>query len=128
MNKLILMLLLLTNAVFAPLAIAADAPSLSLWERLRKKIEMFTPQKKMTVTNAVGGVRGAASDSNNLYWKGEATQKTINEDELAAFQKAMNLLETGDKPGAHLAFEAFIKSHPDSVLRKDAEQALAELP
>jgi TolA-binding protein len=128
MNKLILLLLVLANTLLSPLAIAADAPTMSLWERLRKKIEMLTPQKKMTVTNAVGGVRGAASDANDLYWKGEMTQKTIDEDELIAFQKAMNLVEAGNKTEAHLAFEAFIKMHPESVLRKDAEQALAELP
>ena len=43
----------------------------SFWDKMRKKIETFTPKKRLTATTAVGGVRGAQIESDDLYWKGE---------------------------------------------------------
>ena len=99
----------------------------SFWEKLRTKIEGFTPQKKIAATNAVGGVRGALSDASDIYWKGEATHEVIDSDEMSAFKKAMNLGASGDATQAQAAFEEFIKTYPQSSLRKDADQALAAL-
>lgn len=136
MKKIGIAALLLTMglAAFAEPAMAVDKVStsskaehtLTFWEKLRKKLNMFTPQKKLEATTAVGGVRGAQTEVNDVYWKGEADQ-LINADELTAFKKATDLAETGDAKGAHAAFAEFVKSHPDSPLRKDAEQALAML-
>ncbi|MFA5824997.1 MAG: hypothetical protein WC825_03370 [Gallionellaceae bacterium] len=129
MKRIIVLFLVVVSAFSSAAIYAADsnAGSSSLWERLRKKIESFTPQKKIGATNAVGGVRGAPSDANDLYWKGEASHEVIDADELGAFKKAMDLAAAGETQQAHAAFAEFIKKHPDSSLRKDADQALAAL-
>ena len=129
MKKFIVLLLVVVSACTSVTLYAADnnSGSASLWERLRKKIESFTPQKKIGATNAVGGVRGAPSDASDIYWKGEESHEAIDADELAAFKKAMDLAAAGETKQAHVAFAEFIKKHPDSSLRKDADQALAAL-
>ncbi len=127
MKKLMLSLLVLASSLSTANVYAADTGSMSLWERLRKKVESFAPQKKIGATNAVGGVRGAPSDAQDIYWKGEATQETIEAEELAAFKKAMDLATAGEKKQANSAFAEFVKKHPDSPLRKEADQALVEL-
>lgn len=130
MKKIIVLILVVISAFISSAVYAAgnNTPgSISLWERLRKKIESFTPQKKIGATNAVGGVRGAPSDANDIYWKGEATHEVIDADELSAFKKAMDLAVAGETKQASAAFANFIKNHPNSSLRKDADQALAAL-
>lgn len=119
----------LSQPVFAAEKSGASAKAerqMTFWEKLRKKINMFTPQKKLEATTAVGGVRGAQTEANDVYWKGEANQ-LINADELAAFKKAADLAESGEMKQAQAAFAEFVKTHPDSPLRKDANQALAML-
>ena len=108
---------------------AADSSnsSLSFWEKLRKKIEMFAPQKKANASTAVGGVRGAQISADDTYWKGEKIVKAIDPDELAAFEKAVTLAESGDLKQAQAAFAEFIEKSPDSPLFKEAELALAQL-
>ncbi|MDP2804877.1 MAG: hypothetical protein Q8O24_02940 [Gallionellaceae bacterium] len=127
MKKMIVLLFVLLSSFASATVFAADTGSMSLWEKLRKKVESFAPQKKIGATNAVGGVRGAPSDAHDIYWKGEATQETIEAEELAAFKKAMDLAAAGEKKQASGAFAEFVKKHPDSALRKDADQALVEL-
>jgi TolA-binding protein len=134
MKKIIALLLTLGFAALVQPVFAADKASatakserqLTFWEMLRKKINMFTPQKKLEATTAVGGVRGAQTEANDVYWKGEANQ-LINAEELAAFKKAEDLAEAGDMKQAQAAFAEFVKVHPDSPLRKEADQALAML-
>ena len=126
MKKLIALFVLLGVVLAAPAYSADDTQGGSLWERLRKKIELLTPRKKITTTTAVGGVRGAQADADDVYWKGEANQ-TIDADELAAFKKGISLVDAGDVPGAQAAFADFQKKYPDSRLREDAETALAQL-
>lgn len=127
--KKIVLLVLAASMLSAPALYAAEAGSanMSFWEVLRKKIEGFVPQKKIGVTNAVGGVRGAPSDANDIYWKGEAHRTEIDADELAAFKKATDLAAAGETSQAHAAFSEFVTTYPDSTLRKDADQALAAL-
>lgn len=130
MKKIVALLLVsLSTGLFAASSgYAADnGNSLSLWEKLRRKIESFTPQKKIGATNAVGGVRGAPSDANDVYWKGESKREVIDAEELSAFKKAMDLAAAGESKQAHAAFAEFVKKHPESSLRKDADQALAAL-
>jgi TolA-binding protein len=97
----------------------------SFWDMLRIKLESLTPQKRVTATNATGGIRGAAVASEDVYWKNEATGQTIDSDELDAFKKAVKLIDIGDKGQAKTAFSEFIRKYPNSSLRKDADQALA---
>lgn len=127
MKKLIALLVLLGVVLATPAYSADDNQGGSLWERLRRKIEMLTPKKKISTTTAVGGVRGSQADAEEVYWKGEANTQPIDADELAAFKKAVSLADTGDMTGAQASFEDFVKKHPDSRLREDAELALAQL-
>jgi TolA-binding protein len=127
MKKLIALFVLLGVMLATPAYSADDKQEGSLWERLRRKIEMLTPKKKIQTTTAVGGVRGAQADADDVYWKGEAKAQPIDTEELAAFKKALSLADAGDVAGAQSAFADFLKKHPDSRLREDAEQALASL-
>lgn len=127
MKRLIALLVLLGVVLATPAYSADEKQDGSLWERLRKKIELLTPKKKIHTTTAVGGVRGAQADADDVYWKGEANAEPIDAEELAAFKKAISLVDAGDVAGAQAAFGDFIKKHPDSRLREDAEMALAQL-
>jgi TolA-binding protein len=127
MKKLIALFVLLGVVLAAPVYSADVQPEGSLWERLRKKIELLTPKKKISTTTAVGGVRGAQADADDVYWKGEANAQPIDTDELNAFKKAISLADAGDTAGAQSAFSDFLKKHPDSRLKADAEEALALL-
>ena len=127
MKKLTLLILLgLSLGSQALYAAEPGTKAMSFWDRLRAKIESFTPQKKSSVTTATGGVRGAQIASDDIYWKSEASSETIGAEELEAFAKAVKLTDTNDAQ-AQRAFSAFIKKYPDSALRNDADQALAQL-
>lgn len=127
MKKLLVLLVLLGIGLASPVFAAANTPEPSLWERLRKKIEMMTPKKKLSTTTAAGGVRGTLADADDVYWKGETKAQAIDAEELAAFKKAIELVEGGKVAEAQSAFADFMKQHPESVLRADAEAALAQL-
>jgi TolA-binding protein len=126
MNKYLITLIgffLIAAASAADKAPPTSEPS--FFDRLRMKLERITPQKKISATTAVGGVRGAPVESTDVYWKGEA--KPVDAGEVAAFQKAMALVDEGKKDQAQAAFADFTKKYPDSPLRKDAEQAQSVL-
>jgi len=128
MKKLMMFVLFAAYIGVQPIYAADKTDSIqSFWDILRSKLESLTPQKKVTATNATGGVRGAAVESEDVYWKNEATGQAIDAGELDAFKKAFKLNETGNKEQASTAFSDFIKKYPDSSLRKDADQALALL-
>jgi len=127
MKKLIALFVLLGVALSTPSYAAGSTPEPSLWERLRKKIEVMTPKKKLSTTTAAGGVRGSLADADDVYWKGEAKSQAVDSEELTAFKKAIALVDAGKTADAQVAFSDFIKQHPDSVLRGDAEAALTQL-
>jgi TolA-binding protein len=127
MKKLIALFVLVGVVLATPVYSVDDTQGGSLWERLRRKIEMLTPKKKIQTTTAVGGVRGSQADADDVYWKDEAKAQPIDTEELTAFKKALSLADAGDTAGAQSAFTDFVKKHPDSRLREDAEQALAQL-
>jgi len=129
MRKVIVLLAVLISVVISAPLYASDSNSgsMSFWEMLRKKIESFTPQKKIGVTNAVGGVRGAPSDADDVYWKGEVSKKEIDAAELNEFKQAVDFASAGETLQALKAFLGFVKHYPDSKLRKDADQATAAL-
>jgi TolA-binding protein len=120
---------LLALGLLAPALHAADnADSWSgFWQKMRLRIEQMTPQKKLATTTAVGGVRGSAVAASDVYWKGEAQPLSVDADELTAFQKAMALVETGQKDQAQVAFAEFGRTYPASPLKSEADQALARL-
>ena len=131
--KMVVSVLLLAFVSANPVYGADAKQGASLWERLRFKIERLTPKKKITTTTAVGGVRGSQVVADDVYWKSEANTNTetkagvIDDDELASFKKALGLVDAGDVAGAQTGFAEFLKQHPDSPLRKDAEMALQQL-
>ncbi len=127
MKRLVSLLVLLGIVLAAPMQVSAADQELSLWERLRKKVELLTPRKKLNTTTAAGGVRGSLADADDVYWKGEAEQIAIDEGELTAFSKAIELVDTGKMDDAKAAFAGFVQKYPDSSLRADAEAALAQL-
>ena len=127
MKRLIALWVLLGVVLAAPGYAVGNSSEPSLWERLRKKIELMTPKKKLSTTTAAGGVRGTLADADDVYWKGEAKAQAIDADELDAFKKAMSLVDAGNVANAQAAFSDFIRQHPDSTLRADAEAALAQL-
>ncbi len=123
-----LLMLILMGLAFGSQLLHADeqGATSSFWEKLKEKLESFTPREKVTsTTTATAGVRGAPMASEDVYWKGEASAQTIDPDELEAFKKAIAFIDAGDKQQAQIAFAEFIKKYPDSALRKDANQALA---
>jgi len=133
--KMVVSVLLLAFVSANPVYGADAKQGASLWERLRFKIERLTPKKKINTTTAVGGVRGSQMVADDVYWKSEAKTKAetktgtgvIDADELASFKKALGLVDAGDVAGAQTGFAEFLKQHPDSPLRKDAEMALQQL-
>ena len=98
--------------------------SSSIWESLRKKIETLTPKKKLTSTTAVGGVRGALTDPEDVYWKGENVITEIDSSELHDFENALTLVESGNIPEAINAFNNFIDQYPASALVSDATRSV----
>lgn len=127
MKKLIAACVLLGVVVAAPSYAASVSSEPSLWERLRKKIELITPKKKLITTTAAGGVRGSLADADDVYWKGEQKVEAVDVEELDAFKKAMDLAGAGKNADAQAAFGAFVKRHPESSLRADADAALTLL-
>ncbi len=122
----LVVLLLMAIPVTGQCAPASDQGG--FWAQLKNKLEGFAPQKKATVTTAVGGVRGSKDKSaDTLYWKGESTLQEIAEDELTAFQQACQSADAGDATKALGQFEEFIRIYPQSVLISDARQAINRL-
>jgi TolA-binding protein len=96
-------------------------------EKLRMKVEQLTPQKQVSTTTAVGGVRGSAVAAADVYWKGEAKPQTIDAAELEAFQKGVALVESDQKAQALAVFTEFSKTYPESLLKADAEEIMRHL-
>ena len=73
MKKFINSLLLVCLTLGAQTLLAGEKSenSPSFWEVLRAKLEQMAPQKRVTATTAVGGVRGAKMAADDVYWKGE---------------------------------------------------------
>lgn len=131
MKKILLSLILGASVCVSPLyaeepteAAAKTEEASSLWDSLRNKIESLTPKKKLVSTTAVGGVRGAQIESDDLYWKGESVAQEVNLDELTDFKNALTLYDAGNSEGAKNAFGKFVKDYPQSSLLVDANQAL----
>jgi len=129
MKKLISTLLFISFLLFLPTLHAEGKGEVQLgfWERLRVKIEQIAPQKKLTASTAVGGVRGAKMAAEDVYWKGEKINQAVDADELEAFKTAMLLAAGGELAKAQIAFTDFVTKNPESPLRKDADSALAQL-
>jgi TolA-binding protein len=104
-----------------------DKDAATLWEKIRGKIEQITPKQKPTVTTAVGGVRGAKTDGNELYWKGEEEPAAVGAEELELFSAALGQAESGADREAATSFEDFLAKYPSSSLAEDAQSALVEL-
>ena len=125
---IVLLLVMILNSVTLYAGEAGkDEKTSSFWDAIRKKIELLVPKKKLVATTATGGVRGAQTSTDDVYWKGDTASNVVDGDELDAFKKAVDLVGSGDKKQARDAFEEFVKTYPESSLRKDADEALAQL-
>jgi TolA-binding protein len=127
MKRLVALFVLLGTILATPSYAAGATAEPSLWDRLRQKIEVMTPKKKLSASTAAGGVRGSLVDADDVYWKGEFKPQTIDPDELSAFKKAITLGDAGKTADTQAAFSEFIMNYPESNLRADAEAALAQL-
>ena len=109
MKKVFMLLIVLAFSASMLNAEEKAAPEMSLWEKIRARIEKVTPQKKPAVTTAVGGVRGAKSDGGkDLYWKGEEISPSVSEQELDNFKEALTMAEAGDLDQARELFEKLV--------------------
>jgi len=102
---------------------------LSDWLKvLSKKIERILPRKAPPAGTgtAVAGVRGAKQEGKGrLYWKGKAGEETVTEEELAAFQAAIDVAARGDQAAAVKEMEKFMARYPDSPLIPDAARTVS---
>ncbi len=74
--------------------------------------------KDITITTAVGGVRGADEDkAEDLYWIGN---DTVKKEELNSFKSAIDKIEKGEDELAKKEIEIFLIKYPNSALAKDA--------
>src|SRR6185369_16986321 len=97
------------------------------WDRLQTRLEKVTPSKKVSAATAVGGVRGAKNDdSADIYWKGRDKALDMNDEELGAFNRAMESRRKGEHDVALKQFEEFLSLYPQSQFRVEGLQA-AEL-
>ena len=121
-------MLLLGFVLIASVSFADDKKTdkdVSFWEKIKKKIEMITPTKKLPITTAVGGVRGVKNESaDTLYWKGAEDGIAVSEEELEIFKTALQFAEEGQVKEAGAIFEKFMKDFPDSSLYEDARKAV----
>jgi len=100
----------------------------SFWDSLRRKMETVTPAKKAASTAAVGGVRGAKNDgASDLYWKGKVEPIEVNEEELRAFNVALQTAVIGEREESLKLFQDFLVSYPESPLKDDVSAAIAQL-
>lgn len=119
------LILVIALTLFVPAT--SMAAGKSFWSSLKSRIHGITPKKQASVTTAVGGVRGAASEeADAVYWKGKEVPE-VDEVELQKFNDALNMAVQGDSANSLKAFEAFLKEYPDSFLRLDALDAVAAL-
>lgn len=101
-----------------------EARELTIWQKLRHQIEMFTPRKKLsTTTTAAAGVRGAQADMDDVYWKGETSTSQV---EIEYLTEAIAMAESR-KPGAKAALEAFLAANPGSIFTHDVNEAILSL-
>ncbi len=128
MHRILTVVLLLLCLCAASVFATEPAADGGFWQTLKNKLEKITPQKKGTVTTAVGGVRGGKDQSNDsLYWKGEEPQVQVNETEFTNFNNAFQTATAGNTVEAMAKFDSFLKDYPQSVLREDALLALQNL-
>jgi len=100
----------------------------SFWDSLRRKMETVTPAKKGASTAAVGGVRGAKNEgASDLYWKGKTQPLEVNEEEIRAFNVALQAAVIGEKEESLRLFEDFLVNYPESPLKDDVTLAIAQL-
>ena len=118
-----------TGAVVKQVEGAGGAKTLlqQMWQKLRAygpKLEAGREPAR-AATQAVG-VRGAEATSTQLnpYWKDDKSSDPAYQQEVAELTKAQDLADS-DAPGAARALEEFLKNHPASALKPNAQFALA---
>lgn len=118
-----------TGAVVKQVEGAGGAKTLlqQMWQKLRAygpKLDGARAPAR-AATQAVG-VRGAEATSTQLnpYWKDDKSSDPVYRQEVAELNKAQDLADA-DASGAARALEEFLKNHPASALKPNAQFALA---
>ncbi len=124
--KRTLVLALLTLFV-SSLSWGAEAPQAGFWDNLKAKIEKVTPRKKVNANTAVGGVRSARQQDDDLYWKGKEASLEADQDELEVFKQALQKAAAGQRDESVKLFEEFLGRYPYSQLKEDCLKALQQL-
>lgn len=114
--------------VFVMLPISLYAAEGDYWQGMKERLSKIAPQKKVSATTAVGGVRGSKDQSaDTLYWKDEAITAKVPDEEYAFFTVAFQLAVDGKKADATSSFQAFLKEYPQSSLKGEALAAINTL-
>jgi len=120
--------LVFLSVLFQLAAMGTATGEESFWDSLRRKMETVTPAKKGASTAAVGGVRGAKSEGiSDLYWKGKTQPIELDEEEIRAFNLALQAALIGEKEESLRLFEDFLANYPESPLKEDVTLAIAQL-
>jgi len=96
-----------------------------LWSKLRAYGPKLSARNE-TQPTMIAGVRGAESTGTSLkpYWKDDRTNDPAYAQEIAAYNSASQLAETGKFTQAAEAFDSFLKTYPASTLRANAQFGL----
>lgn len=118
-----------TGAVVKQVEGAGGAKTLlqQMWQKLRAygpKLE--AGREPARAATQVVGVRGAEATGAQVspYWKDDKSSDPAYRQEVAELNKAQDLADS-DAPGAARALEEFLKNHPASALKSNAQFALA---
>ncbi|MDH4226149.1 MAG: hypothetical protein OEV59_00140 [Deltaproteobacteria bacterium] len=113
-------------ALFMPGAALAGNGTVSKWLKgISYKLKLNSGNDSASSSkNAVAGAKGAEGENKEeLYWK----SVVIKDEERAAFNEALKLIDDGKNPEAAAKLEAFVEKYPDSPLVKDAKEGIAAL-
>lgn len=96
-----------------------------LWSKLRAYGPKLSARDE-TQPTMIAGVRGAESTGTSLkpYWKGDRANDPAYVQEIAAYNSASQLADTGKFAQAAEAFDNFLKTYPASTLRANAQFGL----
>lgn len=93
----------------------------SIWRKLRAVNPRPTPRDGTQVVYTAG-IRGAETTQSLFqpYWKGDKTADKAYLEELTSFTAAQKLADANKLAQAGSAFDQFLSSYPDSLLRPNA--------
>lgn len=97
-----------------------------MWGKLRSYVPRSNLGRAENSQTQIAGVRGDESTTSQLepYWKGDKSDDPAYTKEIGALGKAIKLADEGKLKAAAKAFDAFLKTYPDSSLKPNAQFGL----